>query len=149
MYNINREHYHPGRSMVTKEEVQTAFARLSTLRIARIGNALQGLFLQPVDLGSKLHLSTLVYRGDKYIPPSVREAVHFHLETPYSQIHTWLSVDEELFQITLHHIGNFSNIGVDELQEITSEFEDAAFKWREIFEEKDRQDLVHIPIQSK
>ena len=138
-----------GHAMITKEEVRTAFQRLSTLRIARIGNASQGLFLQPVDLGSKLHLSTLVYRGDKYIPPSVREAVHFHLETTYSQIHTWLSLDEELYQITLHHIGNFSNIGIDELQEITSEFEDAAFKWREIFEQKDRQDLVHIPIQSK
>jgi hypothetical protein len=149
MYNINRGYKNMGRSMVTKEEVEAAFLRLSSLRIARIGNASQGLFLQPVDLGSKIHLSTLVYKGDNYIPPSVREASHFHLETPYSQIHAWLNVDEELFEISLHHIGNFSNIGIDELQEITSEFEDAAYKWREIFEEKDRQDLVHIPIQSK
>lgn len=135
--------------MVTKEEVQTAFQRLSALRIARIGDASQGLFLQPVDLGSKLHLSTVVYRGDRYIPQSVRDASRFHLETPYRQIHTWLILDEELFQISLHHIGNFANIDVGELYEITAEFEDAASKWREIFEEKDRQDLVHIPIQSK
>jgi hypothetical protein len=134
--------------MVTKEEVQTAFSRLSTLRIARIGDATQGLFLQPVDLGTKLHLSTVVYHGDRFIPPSVRQAVHYHLETPYSRIHTWLHVDEELYQITLHHIGSFSN-DVDELQEVASEFEDAAIKWREIFEERDRQDLVHIPMRSK
>ncbi|MBS0637873.1 MAG: hypothetical protein JSS12_10205 [Verrucomicrobia bacterium] len=130
--------------MVTKEEVQTAFDRLSTMRIARIGTASQGLFLQPIDLGTKLHATTIVYRGDNYIPQSVRDAVRFHLETPYRQIHTWLTVDEELFQISLHHIGNLSNIGLEELQEIASEFEDAAFKWREIFEERDRQDLVHI-----
>jgi len=135
--------------MVTKEEIQGVFHRLSTLQIARIGNATQGLFLQPVDLGSKLHLSTSVYRGDKFIPPSVRKAANYHLETPYTRIHTWLSIDEELFQITLHHIGNFSDMSIDDLQEVTSEFEDAAFKWREIFEERDRQDLVHIPIQSK
>ncbi len=138
-----------GHLMITKEEVKTAHARLLTLRIARIGNAAHGLFLQPVDLGSKLHLSTVVYRGDKYIPISVRESVNFHLETDYNQIHTWLSLDEELFQITLHHIGMFSNVGLEELYEIVSEFEDAAFKWREIFDEKDRQDLIHVPLQSK
>ena len=138
-----------GHKMITKEEVKTAFKNLSSLRIARIGTESHGLFLQPIDLGSKLHLTAFVYRGDKYIPQSVRHASHFHLETPYRQIHTWLSLDEEQYLITLHHIGNFSNIGIDELQEITSEFEDAAFKWREIFEEKDRQDLVYIPVQSK
>jgi hypothetical protein len=135
--------------MVTREEAQAAFIRLSSLHIARIGNANTGLFLQPVDYGSKLHLTTLVYRGDKFIPPSVRKAAHFHLETPYSRIHTWLTFDEDLFQISLHHIGEFDDVGVDELQEIATEFEDAAFKWREIFEERDRQDLIHIPVQSK
>ncbi len=149
MYNINRGVSTVEAYMVTKEEVEQAFHRLSTLRIARIGSTAQGLFLQPVDLGTKIHLSTLVYRGDKFIPQSVRAACHSHLETPYSHIHTWLNVDEELFQITLHHVGGFANIDVDELQEIASEFEDAAFKWREIFEEKDRQDLVHVPRQSK
>lgn len=135
--------------MVTKEEIQSVFHRLSTLQIARIGNATHGVFLQPVDLGSKLHLSASVYRGDNFIPPSVRKATQFHLETSYDRIHTWLTIDEDLYQITLHHIGNFSNMSIDELQEVASEFEDAAFKWREIFEEKDRQDLVHIPRQSK
>ncbi len=67
--------------MVTKEEALIAFSRLSSLRIARIGDASKGLFLQPVDLGSKIHLSTLVYRGDKFIPLSVREATqNFHLK---------------------------------------------------------------------
>ena len=135
--------------MITKEEAKNAYSTLSALRIARIGNASHGLFMQPVDFGTKLHLSTLVYRGDKFIPHSVREATHSHLETPYVRIHTWLNVDEELFQITLHHIGSFTDVGIDELQEIASEFEDAASKWREIFEEKDRQDLVHVPYQSK
>ncbi len=135
--------------MITKEEVEQAFHRLSALRIARIGNAAQGLFLQPIEFGTKLHLSTLVYHGDKFIPQSVREACHSHLETPYSYIHTWLSLDEDLYQITLHHIGGLQDLGIDDLHEIAAEFEDAAFKWREIFEEKDRQDLVHIPRQSK
>ncbi len=145
MYNRSIEEEH----MVTKEEVQSAFSQLSTLRIAKIGAGAQGLFLQPIDLGSKLHLSTIVYRGDRFIPKSVRRAAHSRLETPYSKIHTWLSLDEGEYQIILHHIGNFSNVGIDELQEITSEFEDAAFKWREIFDEKDRQDLVHIPISTR
>lgn len=135
--------------MVTKEEALLAFERLSALRIARIGNAQQGFFLQPVDFGTKVHLSALVYRGDKFIPPSVRKAAHSKLETPYSRIHTWLVFDEELFQISLHHIGSFSNVGVEELQELASEFEDATLKWRDIFEERDRQDLVHVPIQSR
>src|SRR5262245_1044520 len=113
--------------MVTKEEAQTAFSRLSALRVARIGDESEPLFLQPIDFGTKLHLMASVYRADKFIPQSVREAVHFHLETPYSKIHTWLSVDEEFYQITLHHVGNFYNVNVDELHEITSEFEDAAF----------------------
>lgn len=135
--------------MVTKEEAKEAFFRLSALRIARIGDVSDGVFLQPLDFGAKLHLSTLVYSGDKFIPFSVRQAATTHLETPYSHIHTWLSFDEELYQIFLHHEGDFSDVGIEELHELASEFEDAAFKWREIFEEKDRQDLVHIPIQSK
>jgi hypothetical protein len=135
--------------MVSKEEAKVAFDRVSALHIARIGNASTGLFLQPLDYGAKIHLSTLVYRGDKFIPHSVRKAAKYQLETPYSKIHTWFVFDEELYQISLHHVGDFNDVNVDELHEIASEFEDAAFKWREIFEEKDRQDLVHIPAQSK
>lgn len=135
--------------MVSKEEAKVAFDRISALHIARIGNASTGLFLQPLDYGAKVHLSALVYKGDKFIPHSVRNATKYQLETPYSMIHTWFVFDEDLYQISLHHIGDFSTVDVDELHEMASEFEDAAFKWREIFEERDRQDLIHIPAQSK
>lgn len=129
--------------MVTKEEVLLAFERITAGRIARIGDSIHGLFLQPVDFGQKLHLSTIVYIGDKFIPSSVRKAASCPLETsPLDD--TWLSIDEERYVISLHFLDSWAPNTRSSLYELTSQFEEVALRWREIFEEKDRQDLVHI-----
>lgn len=129
--------------MITKEEVQQAYQKISSYRIARIGDSIHGLFLQPVDFGTKLHLSALVYAGDKFIPYSVRKAATLPLL--YSPpIRTWLAINEERFEIYLHFLGPIDPMDEHTLHELTSQFEETAILWRQIFEERDRQDLVHV-----
>lgn len=139
MYNS----YVEGNNMITKEEAQEAFDRLSTLRVARIGDSMNGLFLQPLDFGQKLHISALVYAGDKFIPLSVRKAASEPLGIKQA-LPTWLIFEEELFQISLHYMGSLEGTAPSDLHELTLGFEETAIVWRQIFEEKDRQDLVHV-----
>jgi hypothetical protein len=129
--------------MVTKREAEHTLENLHSLRITKIGKASDALFFQPVDFGTKLHMSTVVYTGEKYIPPSVRKAASEPLDLK-PMIPTWLSIEEELFEISLHYIGGVGEMDVEELYEISAIFEETAIRWRQIFEEKDRQDLIHV-----
>lgn len=129
--------------MVTKEEIKQAFCKISSFRIARVGDSINGLFLQPVNFGTKLHLSSLVYAGDKFIPFSVRIAASRPLQNN-PLVNSWLNINEEQFQITLHFVDYLDPFDEHTLHELTSQFEETTFMWRVIFEEMDRQDLVHV-----
>lgn len=136
-------------TMVQKEESREAFSRLSSRRPFTFGKESEAVTLRPIDFGFKVHCSTIVYQGDQFIPQSVRSASSTPLQEPQKTIHPWLSVNEQHYQISLHYIFEFFNKTADDLHDVVSQFEDTAIKWREIFEEHDRQDLVHIPIQHK
>jgi len=129
--------------MVTKDETQQAFKKLTVLQNAKIGDPVMGLFLHMQDFGSKLHMHSLVYVGDGFIPFSVRKAVQSHVDINPT-IDTWLKINEEEYQITLHFVQSVSHVTPDDFFALTSQFEEAVIRWRQILEERDREDLVHV-----
>src|ERR1700733_9790245 len=129
--------------MTTKAEAALALQCLRYLKNAKIGKSDDALFLRPLDSGTKLHMTTQVYGGEKYIPYSVRERASHALDL-IPTIQTWLSIEEDLFQISLNYHDHIDEMDAGGLYEITLLFEEIAIRWRQIFEEKDRQDLVHV-----
>ncbi len=144
MYNKNKSIYEQVASlMVTKDETLQAFKKLSVLQQAKIGDSMMGLFLQPEDYGSKLHMHSLVYIGDGFIPFSVRKAAQSHVDTN-PVVDTWLHINEEQFKISLHFVQSFTKVTSHDFFTLTARFEEAVIRWRQILEEKDREDLVYI-----
>ncbi|MBS0654954.1 MAG: hypothetical protein JSR46_04180 [Verrucomicrobia bacterium] len=134
--------------MIDKKEAVDAYKRLILHRMASVGSLAPALFLQKIGLGKEFQMNTLVYQGDQFIPYAVRKAANEPIEELQKYIQPWLTVDEAQFRITLNYK---TEIPVDQEQfcEVLYIFDDLAVKWREIFEEHDRQDLVYVPSQSK
>lgn len=134
--------------MVLREETEEAYKRLSVSKSATVGELPFLFFLRRVHFGTAVHINTLVYQGDRFVPQGVREVASHPIAEMQRYLRTWLIIDEENYQISLHCTEIFTS-DFEKFSEILSEFEDVAMKWRDIFEERDRQDLVYIPIQSR
>jgi hypothetical protein len=134
--------------MVTKAEAALAFTTLWTFHIAHIGKEFQGIRIRRNSTDSKVHMSTCVYKGENYIPQSVRKIAEKPLFDQPSSFFTYLVFEEDRFQISLHHTGNFSSDERHKFYEALREFEEIAYRWRDIFKEKDQEDLIHIPVNN-
>ena len=134
-----------GVAMVARLESHTAFAKLQLFQSARFEKGMHSIFVQFVDNKSFLSFSTIVYRGDNFIPLSVRKAAQLPLGEPSKDIHPWIAVNEELFQIHLHCKVPSKHMDKDHFHETVSQFDDTAQKWRELFKEREKHDLIYVP----
>lgn len=134
--------------MIDKREAVEAYKRLILHRMASVCSLAPELFLYKIGFGKDFQINTIVYQGDKYIPYAVRKAAAEPIEELRRYIQPSLAVDEDNFRITLHYKTEFP-ADKEAFCEILFVFDDLAMKWREIFEERDRQDLVYMPTQSK
>lgn len=114
------------------------------------GNMIQLTFDQSninvrfVEDASKLSLSAPVYMGGNYIPPSVRRCLSHKFSMHRPSIQTFLSIDEQAFQINLNYLGEAEFIDHHEFKEIIEEFGSIAEKWRSYLDEHDKNDLVYV-----
>lgn len=101
-----------------------------------------------VDNDSKLILTTSVYKGDNYIPPSVKQCVS-HRIPPFSlsPLPTFLTVDESHFQVNLNYLGRKDSLSRHQLKEIIEEFGGMAEKWRLYLDENDKNDLIYVKVK--
>ncbi|MBA3721461.1 MAG: hypothetical protein H0W88_03570 [Parachlamydiaceae bacterium] len=96
---------------------------------------------------SKLSLSTIVYSGGNYIPTSVRNCLS-HKSTSFDhEIKTFLSINEELFKVSLNYLGQSDRLSHLQLKELLEEFGLIAEKWRNHLDENDRNDLVYVHVK--
>ncbi len=95
----------------------------------------------------RLSLSTAIYRGDNYVPPSVRLCLKPSYAGPSSYIRTTLSLDEENYTICLNHMSSLKALTSQELVRLLEEFSWMAEEWRQVLNDNDRCDLVHIRVK--
>lgn len=100
--------------------------------------------MQYVDDASKLSLSTAVYSGGNYIPPSVRRSLSQKFLVSYPSMKTYLTIDEQAYQINLNYLGETEFLDHHEFKEIVEEFSIIAEKWRSYLDEHDKNDLVYV-----
>jgi hypothetical protein len=100
--------------------------------------------LKYVDDASKLSLSTAVYNGGNYIPGSVRHSLSEKFLISRPTIRTYLTIDEQSFQINLNYLGETEYLDHHSIKELVEEFSLIAERWRSYLDERDKNDLVHV-----
>jgi len=96
--------------------------------------------------GDKIHFLTSVYDGGNYIPPSVRSGIKQKVPFEDTSFSSYLTIDEEHFQIHLHH-DEPSRTSTGRLFNQIDRFCFLAEEWRDFLDRNDRSDLV--PVRAK
>lgn len=96
-----------------------------------------------IDRGAKLLLRSSVYDGGNYIPHSVRTCL---TKKPrfYSSLNTFLKVDEDRYNVSLHYHGNPHEMDEKNFKILLEEFGSLTEEWRQYLDEHDRKDLVGV-----
>ncbi len=97
-----------------------------------------------VDDASKLSLKTSVYAGGNYIPAGVRHSLSHKFAFSHSAIKTFLTINEQEFEIHLNYVGDAQSLNSHQFHEIIEDFGHIAENWRQFLDEKDRNDLVYV-----
>lgn len=97
-----------------------------------------------LDHSSKLFLATPVYFGGNYIPSSVRKCVS--QKSPFDQfnMNTYLTIDENHFQISLNYLVQLSQLNSQSFRGLLEDFSTLAQEWRLFLDEHDKNDLIHV-----
>lgn len=100
-----------------------------------------------LDHSSKLFLATPVYSGGNYIPKSVRHCIS--QKAPFDQfnINTYLTVDENRFQISLNYLGQVYSLTSQSFRGLLEDFSTLAQEWRLFLDEHDKNDLIHVRVK--
>lgn len=106
------------------------------------------IVIRVIDESSKLSLTALVYEGGNYIPSSVRRCLSH--KSPFSNlspIRTFLTVDEQQYQVKLNYLGHAHALTHHSLKEILEDFGTIAEKWRLYLDDHDKNDLIHVRVK--
>lgn len=133
--------------MIVSTELKKMFQQLVQDDVARIKVDGTDVLVRSFDHASKLFLSAPVYLGSNFIPRSVRKCASE--KAPFArndQVKTYLTIDEEQFQVLLNYVGKMDSVQNESFIHLLEEFSSLADKWRLYLDENDRNDLVYVRI---
>ena len=129
--------------MVVEKDVKDIVKHLARDEVSTIyvfGNPID---VSVVDHGGKFMLTSSVYEGGNYIPPSVRLCLTKRPQF-YSSLNTFLKVDEDRYHVSLHYQGNPHEMDEHNFKFLLEEFGSLTEEWRQYLDEHDRNDLVGV-----
>lgn len=132
--------------MIAIKELNKLFGDLKRSPTAQIelGDSLITIQFHQAEGTFSLHSS--VYRGENYIPGSVRKCLT--QKPPFQQmIRTYFSVKEENFEIFLHFVGSLENLCGDNFRSILEEFSALSHEWRLYLDDYDKKDHLHVRVK--
>lgn len=91
-----------------------------------------------------LSISTLIYQGDQYTPPGVRQGLQGNPFEGMFHLRTHLTLDEESHTVTLHYRGGVEDLSERALAPLLDEFSWTAEQWWRYLDDRDKRDLVYI-----
>lgn len=132
--------------MIIESDIKKLFNELKSNEFAHL--TLEGFDITVKAFNDKLFLYTPVYFGGNYIPKSVRKSVEHKAPFAHSSpITTYLTVDEDQFQINLNYSGEVYQLNSYNFKLLLEEFSLLAQEWRLHLDENDKNDLVHIMVK--
>jgi hypothetical protein len=131
-------------AMIVEKELKNLLNELSRRNVAEIKLGGSSIMVHVFDQSSKFSLSTPVYMGGNFIPKSVRTCLT--KDPPFTRNHlkSYLTVDENKFQIILNYLGGVANINKRTFINLLEEFSWLADEWRLYLDEHDKTDLIHV-----
>jgi len=97
----------------------------------------------------RLKLSTVIFRGDNFIPLSIRRALRAETIFNISLISTTFSIDEATHEISLTFTQNLDESGLEDFDEWLEDYFWIAREWRFILEKYGKEDLVFAYVNRR
>jgi hypothetical protein len=132
--------------MLIEEDMQRLLDRLAKGDLIKVAIEGSDVIVRFID-DSKVYLRASVYEGSNYIPSSVRQSLSYKMPLSNPSIRTFLTIDEQNFQINLNYLGQLSYLSSFEMKELLEEFSWVAEKWRLYLDEHDKNDLVYVRVR--
>jgi len=103
--------------------------------------------LRSLENNKKIEFKTDVYKGENYIPKSVRNSVFGKSILKNSRMSSFLTIDEDNYLVYLNYVSNLDGINKTTFIDQVEEFSWQADEWRLYLDERDRDDLVHVRVK--
>ena len=133
--------------MIVQKDLKKLFDKLLRDDYAQISIDGADITVRVYDMAAKFSLVTPVYLGSNFIPKSVRECVARKATFDHSEIKTYLTVDENNFQINLNFLGSTEPLTNQRFVDLLEEFSWLAQEWRHVLDDHDKNDLIHIRVK--
>lgn len=132
--------------MLAQKDLKKLFHQLLEKEIAQIELGGSNITIRFHPDESKFFLSTPVYLGGNFIPNSVRKCLTN--KTPFTKEHlkTYLSLNEDKFEIDLNYIGTLDNLNGEKFKGLLEEFSWLSEEWRLFLDDHDKNDIIHVRI---
>ncbi len=130
--------------MLIEKDLKKIFSQLTIANTVSIPYRNSEIMVHLTDNNAKFCLTTLVYEGLNYIPPSVRSSLSRKSPFSHSPLSTSLSVDEQHYQIQLQYLGQIKQLTQSNFTKIIEDFGAIAEQWRKYLDDQDKNDLVYV-----
>lgn len=133
--------------MLVEKDVQQILSQLANGSSIKLPFDGSDITIRVIDDASKLSLTAFVYEGKNYIPGSVRRCLSRKSPFFHPSILTFLTIDEQRFQIRLNYLGQAQALDCRNFKELLEDFGFMAEKWRLYLDEHDKNDLIHVRVK--
>lgn len=133
--------------MLVENDLKKLFDELKLAKSTQFTVNGFNITLKILEYPSKLYLGTPVYFGGNYIPKSVRTCVSQKAPFDKSFIKTYLTIDENQFQIALNFTGDITPLTSYKFRSLIEEFSYLAQEWQQFLDEHDKNDLVYVRVK--
>ncbi len=130
--------------MIVEKELKKLVLDLSQKNRAEIDLSGFAIIIETYESNSWVSISTTVYFGGDYIPPSVRKCVSEKPLFLRGALGADLKIFEETFQIKLSYLGQLDCVDCPKFFQALEDFRWLAEQWRDYLDEHDNNDLVYI-----
>lgn len=100
--------------------------------------------LRQLEKKLQLELTALVYSGGNFIPKSVQKGLTEKVAFGNEEFPTYLSLDEVSCQIKLSHLCSMEGLSKVQFVDILEEFSFQIKGWRDLLDDRGRDDLVYV-----
>lgn len=133
--------------MLVEKDIQQILSQLAGGDSIKVPFDGSDIMIRIIDDASKLSLTALIYDGDNYIPNSIRRCLSQKSPFFHPSILTFLTVDEQRFQIKLNYLGQAQFLNQHEFKDLVEDFGLMAEKWRLYLDEHGKNDLIYVRVK--
>ncbi|MBS4164965.1 Uncharacterized protein NEOC65_000011 [Neochlamydia sp. AcF65] len=132
--------------MIIEQDLKKVFQKLDHDQVLHIHLNENELGIKVFDGASKIFLTTRIYKGDNFIPKSVRNGIARKAPCRRTSIKTFLSINENQYRVDLNYLGLLQQMNAQNFAILMEDFVCLACGWRVYLDEQDQNDLIHVRV---